>query len=695
MLPMEASHLVTLAVVGLLAQARAQAVIGFYPSTVFLSGPQMTTFLVANVSSDQLSLAVIADTTSIPSPSCNGEATTENWSSSLESFAAGAQLVVTKVLVTSMKNLTLCSGSEANCCPEVQCVVETLQVTACENGRPIASMLIHAEIFTNTTFVGAVSENKTVIPNQAYQPLGPCPCNLTAGACDARCCCDQECSVSMKELFNGSCYSGVFGGNVSPPFDQLCSVQEKNYAPDWFPFLCVQSPTDNSPFLGYFYQGYTGSPSQTPSFTLNFQSIYEKVLNGYKQGDAILIDQSGFSEYLTIPQQSSIGTCMSYAPVAYLQDFSTTCVTDIAVCTDAWTFQLDDLNVKDGNGGTIPLNIQLKSITLDIVSTGPTLPEVLLCEVNVSADYTFVWEANKIKEIQVTIETANITLTHRAKLSQRFTATFLTSNSTTDVLSGNPGYQIGKPVIAANGSVPFTKTTLSGWKSVLDSSCSSVTHTPILFGENSFSGCLLHVVNENCAKLRENVLSWFNESLLSVNHVSMRGNSNVSDPSEWISIIYEEYNTTCTENCGSENAMCIRVPSNIKIEILTAVTGAVEGMPQEEILAAKFSFSAVNINCVSACNLSLPLTASVQFIRVPAQVPLSVTRFQMTDTEYDCEKNDVCWQQLAYPLTKYYTGEPQHVTLAKGLILVFFFISAAVLGTPWNMIRKAWNETTF
>lgn len=35
------------------------------------------------------------------------------------------------------------------------------------------------------------SENMTVIPNQVYQPLGPCPCNLTAGACDIRCCCDQ------------------------------------------------------------------------------------------------------------------------------------------------------------------------------------------------------------------------------------------------------------------------------------------------------------------------------------------------------------------------------------------------------------------------------------------------------------------------------------------------------------------------
>ncbi|XP_072000425.1 tectonic-2 isoform X1 [Engystomops pustulosus] len=694
MLPRIAPGLVTLAVVGVLAQAGAQSVIGFYPSRVFLSGPQMTTFLVTNVSSNQLSLAVIANATSVPSASCSGANTTENWSSSLESFDSVTQLVVAKVLVTFRKNLTLCLGNETNCCQDVVCVVETLQVTACENNRPVASMLFHAEIYINTTFIGNISDNKTLIPNQVYQPLGPCPCNLTAGACDVRCCCDQDCSPSIKELFNGSCYSGVFGGNVSPLFDQLCSVQEKIHAPDWFPFLCVQSSMDNSPFLGYFYQGNTGTPSQTLSFNVSFQSIYDKALNGYKQGDPILIDLNGFNEYFTIPQQSAIGTCMEYAPVAYLQDFSATCVTDIKVCPAAWTFPLDNVNVKDGSGGTIPLKIQLKNITQDIVPTGPALPQILQCQVNVSAEYIFIWEVNKIKEVQVTIETANITLTHQAKMAQRFSAKFLTSNSTTDVLSGNPGYQNGKPVIASNGSVLFNKTTLNTWRPVLDSSCSTVTYMPVLFGVNSFSGCLFQAVGENCTQLRANVLSWFENSLLSVNHVSMRGNSNVSDPSEWVPIIYEEPNTTCTENCIAENVMCLKVPSNINIEILTAVTGAVEGIPQEEILATKVSFSMVNVNCVSVCNMSLPLSASVQFIRVPAQVPLSITRFQMTNTEYDCEKNDVCWQQLAYPLTKYYTGEPQHLTLAKGLILVFFFISAAVLGAPWGRIRKAWNTTT-
>lgn len=153
-------------------------------------------------------------------------------------------------------------------------------------------------------------ENVTVIPDQVYQPLGPCPCNLTAGACDVRCCCDQvrlsliwgyrsitatwvwwrmpvtptlreteaggswhslghtassrlshvtsapqDCSVDARRLFQGACLPGVFGGEVSPPFDQLCTAQTESPRPDWFPLLCVQSSLDNSPFLGLFYHG--------------------------------------------------------------------------------------------------------------------------------------------------------------------------------------------------------------------------------------------------------------------------------------------------------------------------------------------------------------------------------------------------------------------------------------------------------
>uniref|UniRef100_A0A3Q3XIK7 Uncharacterized protein n=1 Tax=Mola mola TaxID=94237 RepID=A0A3Q3XIK7_MOLML len=81
-----------------------------------------------------------------------------------------------------------------------------------------------------------------------------------------------------------------------------------------------------------------------------------------------------------------------------------------------------------------------------------------------------------------------------------------------------------------------------------------------------------------------------------------------------------------------------------------------------------------------------PVTSSATFtdIRVNTEPPKT---FQINFTEYDCNRNNVCWPELAFPLTKYYT-ELYSQSLAKGLILVFFFIAASILGTPWRQIRQ-------
>eukprot|EP00064_Thunnus_orientalis_P006922 superscaffoldBa00000745_g6941 len=89
-----------------------------------------------------------------------------------------------------------------------------------------------------------------------------------------------------------------------------------------------------------------------------------------------------------------------------------------------------------------------------------------------------------------------------------------------------------------------------------------------------------------------------------------------------------------------------------------------------------------------------PITSSVTFTDIPINTGPPKTRFQINFTEYDCNRNDVCWPELAFPITKYYTGEPYSQSLAKGLILVFFFIAASVLGNPWRQIRQVWNSAS-
>ncbi|XP_053557793.1 tectonic-2 [Bombina bombina] len=676
----------------LMVTTRALNSSGFYPSRILLTGTKATSFLVVgNFSSVSLYLTILNNETMVPTPGCDGNNKTDDWFLTLQKTTISVNKLQNIFNVTIHLNRTLCTTNESFCCMESPCIVDTLQVSACENQSVVGSLLIQAAISANSTFTGTVSDNATVIPTQAYHPLGSCPCNLTAGACDVGCCCDAECNADMKALFNGFCYTEVFGGNVAPAFDQLCSTQPNNQVPDWFPFLCVQSSMNNSPFLGYFYQGSTVSPSQQAAFRGIFQTIPDSASSGYKQGNAILVEQN---RYLTIPQRATIGVCERNAPVAYLQNFQATCVRELKTCSDLLSIDINSTVLK-GNGGTVNLNVNYPNITNVnnyITFSEVALPQSLTClDIIVSANYTFFWLDKTLIEINVSIITANITLSHQAQLIQKFNASFLSNSSSPSTpLSGNPGYLIGKPVIVANGSSPLVRAAMDLWKPVLDSSCSSAIRTPVLFGEASISGCLLKVDNEECDQLRMNVTSKL-LSLVTAKVIAKKGNSNLSNQSEWVPVIYEEPSTPCTD-CPAANVMCLSVPANMNIQIMTAVTGAVEGILQEEILAAKISFSTVNVDCVHNCSLTLPISTSVQFIKVPAQPTSRMARFQLNYTEYDCERNEVCWQQLAYPLTQYYTGEPHHLTLAKGMILVFFFIVTAVLGEPWNRIRNAWNN---
>ncbi|GCC35739.1 hypothetical protein chiPu_0014227 [Chiloscyllium punctatum] len=459
------------------------------------------------------------------------------------------------------------------------------------------------------------SEDEMLIPKQKYHPLGPCPCNLTAYACDVRCCCDEECTPSMIQLFHSYCFTGVFGGNISQPFDHLCSVQNAN-APDWFPFLCLESSFDNSPYLGLFYDGDTVSVSHDVSFGTATSAVLN-VPVGYHQGDHIVKNED---EYLAIPQRSLNGQCLTNAPVAYLEDFDAHCVTPLtaAGCMDNHDIS-DDIRIQNGQG----------------------------C------------------------------------------------------------YQIGKPVLGAleNGST-LQKAPVSIWKPVGNGLCSSAQITSVLFGKNSLSGCLLRLgidAFDNCSGLRSTIY----ENLLNLvpTNISRRGNSNPSDLSEWVPLFKVLPNDSA--NFESElSSFCTGIPANLNLWFFISVVGAIEGVPQHEILGAEANFSTVTwqVNCGggdavvcenSSFLQSFSVSSSVQFIEIPVQTEQMKTSFQMNYFEYDCSRNDICWPELAYPLTRRYQGETYSRSIAHGMLLVFFFLVTALLGDPWNKIRKAWQNTMF
>ncbi|XP_047616973.1 tectonic-2 isoform X3 [Phacochoerus africanus] len=704
----------------------------FIPPVIRMSGPAVSASLLGGTEDVTVSLTLLQDEMGLfPVPDCGMLSNeTGNWSLTVTPSMVRPENSL-EVTVRLKRDLQFCSSNETASFSESPCIVQTLLVSASHNSSCLAHLLIQAEIYANSSLAHNASENMTVIPNQMYQPLGPCPCNLTAGACDVRCCCDQECSSDLTALFRESCFPGIFGGDVNPPFDQLCSVQKVHGGPDWFPFLCVQLA--NSPFLGYFYHG-SVSPGQHASFEVYLHTDLKDFSDfGYKQGDPVMtVDKA----YFTVPQVSLAGQCMQNAPVAFLQNFDVQCVTNLEIFPEQ--DRIINVKIKNGAMGGIvtPKVIYEEATDLDRVITNA---ETLLSSgpaprnVNVEEHYIFRWNNNTISEIDVKIIRAEINVHQKGIMTQRFSVKFLSSNSGTEMeSSGNPvslrspcdkqimlitpqafrnrpaqllvvlqGYQLGKPIRALNTNRKNNVTTLYLWQSAGRGLCTSATLKPILFGENALSGCLLQVgMNENCTQLRENAVELL-DSLIQATHVAMRGNSHYNNlNNDWLEIIRTDApDTGADPTVSSSNGVCPDVPAQLSIRILFSDAGAVEGVTQQEILGVETRFSSVTwqyqcgLTCEDEADL-FPISASVQFIKIPAQLPRPLTRFQINFTEYDCNRNEVCWPQLLYPLTQYYQGEPYCQCVAKSLLLVSFITLAVFLSNPWTRICKAWHPST-
>ncbi|GAB1290194.1 Tectonic-2 [Apodemus speciosus] len=746
----------------------------FIPPFIRMSSPEVRAFLVGGGEDVTVTLTPLQiEEGVLPVPTCGGFSNeTSDWNVTVSPGAVNNTLEVT---VRWKRGLDWCSTDETASFSEPPCIVQTLLVSASHNASCLAHLLIQVEIYPNTSVthnasgimfvqdlkrpeegdrspylelhvLGATTfENMTAIPNQVYQPLGPCPCDLTAKACDIRCCCDQDCQPEVRELFERSCFSDVFGGHVSPPSHHRCAVGAAHQTPDWFPFLCVQSPPSTSPFLGHFYHGAT-SPRQSPGFETHLHfDLRDFDDASYKQGDRIMTTKG----YFTIPQVSLAGQCLQDAPVAFLRNFDSVCIMDLEVHRGRDGIVPESMKIRTAGGLVTPTVTYEEATDLDKLITSP---DTILSagsaprNVNVEEHYVFRWQNNSISGLDITIIRAEISAHQRGTVTQRFTVKFLSHNSGGEKeFSGNPGYQLGKPVRAlhANG---VNVTTLHLWQPGLEGACARRPLSDLFYLEKMPSLAafwklglrrtvrssvvlkLIVCVNVEDRRLTssgewrgcgsdghdiENVLQRL-DLLIQATHVARRGNSDYSDLGDgWLEVIQsgieDAQSTSAFRHHLSADApdpdadlpqsnatgTCPEIPAQLSIRILTAEAGSVEGVAQWEILAVETRFSTVTwqyqcgLTCEDKADL-LPLSASVTFINIPAQMPRPPTRFQINFTEYDCARNELCWPQLLYPLTQYYQGEPRSQCVAKGLMLLSLLLLAILLRHPWVGMRKTW-----
>ncbi|RXN07064.1 SEC14 2 [Labeo rohita] len=221
----------------------------------------------------------------------------------------------------------------------------------------------------------------------------------------------------------------------------------------------------------------TSSPKPRPSFQALRMTPPVPPIN-YRQGDPIFTKDE---QYFTIPQNSGLGQCVQNAPVAFLENFDSQCVRRLQSCPSP----SDDLRVDVKDGWGVPRQCG---------------------NVVVALRYTLYWRENGLTAITVTRTTANITVP--VSLTTRYSAVFVNGNETSQSNSGNPGYQVKRPVIGGvldSDTGVIQRAQINLWKPGGDGLCTSAELRPALFGINSTSGCMIPVSLLNmaqCSQLR-------------------------------------------------------------------------------------------------------------------------------------------------------------------------------------------------
>uniref|UniRef100_A0A671T839 Tectonic family member 1 n=1 Tax=Sinocyclocheilus anshuiensis TaxID=1608454 RepID=A0A671T839_9TELE len=205
-------------------------------------------------------------------------------------------------------------------------------------------------------------------------------------------------------------------------------------------------------------------------------------------------------------------------------------------------------------------------------------------------------------------------------IQQEFQITFLQDISSTPVLqfSGNPGYVVGRPLVAgtrtADGIVQSANPTgsLTILQNSGDQDClsGSSRRSPVLFGIDMVSGCTLKLSDGvNCSLVSE-VILWALKGQSFPDHVASFGNSLPQNPLDWVTIQNQTI-ALGTQACS--------IPLSYHLEVKWTKYGTLVN-PQAQIVSVMETIitNTSSLALLISADGLLSVTSSVSFVDVSA-----------------------------------------------------------------------------
>ncbi|XP_058644381.1 tectonic-1 [Onychostoma macrolepis] len=503
-----------------------------------------------------------------------------------------------------------------------------------------------------------------VLPAPPTEVSQLCPCNLQDGQCDINCCCDPDCSEELA-LFTDCTEERV--SNDPRPCNQdsavyplsstqegLSSVQstvQQDVNPDVF---CIESanyeeglsfatpevPTeDNFDSLFGRFLGFFGRPSVTSAL----QSPDVGNSSGYQYGEIIqTVNETEEQEFFTFPASAGTAHCLDANPAGFLKDQMSRCMRSFDLVRDCETLEALRLetyinfNIRSEKIQEAKvIGVEVAAITLqslegtqtpvdpaDFASYIPVLLESgdICNNVVLQVKYTFRYsEAGEILNAMASVLLGAIKSV-TVPIQQEFQITFLQGISSTPVLqfSGNPGYVVGRPLVAgtrtADGIVQSAdpKGSLTILQNSGDQDClsGSSRRSPVLFGIDMVSGCTLKLNDAvNCSLVSE-VILWALKGQSFPDHVASFGNSLPQNPLDWVPIQNQTI-ALGTQACS--------IPLSYHLEVKWTQYGTLVN-PQAQIVSVMETIitNTSSLALLTSADGLLSVTSSVGFVDVSA-----------------------------------------------------------------------------
>ncbi|XP_006831515.1 PREDICTED: tectonic-3 [Chrysochloris asiatica] len=506
----------------------------------------------------------------------------------------------------------------------------TLQSSS--KGSEISRALPAISTVGPTTVTPSAPGNMTA---DLFPVLPICVCDLTLGDCDINCCCDRDCYLLHPRTVFSFCLPGSVRSTSWVCVDNSLIFRSNSPYPtkvfmdsNGIRQFCVHV---NNSKLNYFQklQKVDGTNFQAlatefggKAFIPTFQSPPPLPPPFYRAGDPIVIYFSKWSTVSLLRQPAEIGAgglCAEINPASFLESKSTTCTRFFKNLTSSCILDpaLDAASyynftvLKVPTGMTDLHNMEFQVPVTLVSQTDSPLLSGNTCQ-NVVSQVMYEIETNGtfgIQRVSVSFRHTNLTLEPDVSLQQHFTVRFRpfegsTATSLLGPRSGNPGYLVGKPLLALTGDVQYSMTLL---QSQGDGTCSAERHEA-QFGVNAVSGCKLRLRKAGCRYLQQEIYQTLH-GMPRPEHVAIFGNADPGQKGQWTRIFSRNCNVSAI-NCTS----CCFIPVSLEIQVLWAYVG-LQSNPQAQVSGVRFLYQCQSAQ-VSQLQTEVSLTTLVTFVDI-------------------------------------------------------------------------------